>query len=435
MEHIERLQKRWSDRERFRAIRPVMSLEKEGLVLGADTLLARRTHDDALRLEGNETRIFALLAVAYGRPVDKSVLGAIRSASKHARLGNTPLAAMHIALAKLPRMSDPIDAARRLFIANGLIEAGVEPRDIWTALEFDSSEFDNVEKGYDPDELRNPKGEGALSGRWTSIVEAGAEAAEGIEAGAARAVRALSLLNPVLDAANIVVAATSQGAPATRRGDVPGHPDLQYSFNEDDLSLNIYRPPFSIPIVQGHFGQNSTFMDRRDRKIARLTETGLRFFAQALSESIRDADTLQICPKPAPDHPGARELDLDYEDFIKEQNNTPPTPRGYAYWLLNPIDKRPVVIDECRESTNTPIEIKRGYRKMTSSLWGRAATGIDWGYQATRQTEAWGGPEIEWDFSDKQAADWAQEVFSRMFWLNERVRVKWKPWTRNDAGK
>jgi len=52
---------------------------------------------------------------------------------------------------------------------------------------------------------------------------------------------------------------------------------------------------------------------------------------------------------------------------------------------------------------------------------------VDWGYQATRQYEVSEGRQMEWDFSDKPAADWAREVFSWVPWL-ENVDVEWKPW-------
>jgi hypothetical protein len=63
-----------------------------------------------------------LLAIAYGRAIDLSVLGNVQRASKSSRAGDVGMAAMHIALAKLPKLVDPVDAARRLYIGAGLIE-------------------------------------------------------------------------------------------------------------------------------------------------------------------------------------------------------------------------------------------------------------------------------------------------------------------------
>jgi hypothetical protein len=164
MQAIADLQKQWRERERFRRLHAHLSLEKEGVVLGANTILAKRNNDGAL--DSNEARTFTLLAVAYGNPVDRSVLGKIDRASEHARAGNEAMAAMHIALAGLPVLRDPEDAAKRLFIADGLMEKGIAPRDIWTALEFDPAPLDALTK-FNPDEPRVPAGSGRPSGRWT----------------------------------------------------------------------------------------------------------------------------------------------------------------------------------------------------------------------------------------------------------------------------
>jgi hypothetical protein len=171
---IERLQKQWRESAQFRGLHASMSLEKNALVLGAGTVLAKRDGNGGLAIEDDEERLLTLLAVAYGRPADSSVLESIRAASKYARAGNESMAAMRIALAQLPQLADPEDASRRLFIADGLIVEGVPPRDIWCALEFDPTPLDVLEK-YSPSELRNPKDEGRISGRWTSGSEAALE--------------------------------------------------------------------------------------------------------------------------------------------------------------------------------------------------------------------------------------------------------------------
>jgi len=62
-----------------------MTITDDGLVLGA-TLLAPLRRDargmPALVIDGNEGRILALLAIAYGRMVDPAVLGNIRRAAR-----------------------------------------------------------------------------------------------------------------------------------------------------------------------------------------------------------------------------------------------------------------------------------------------------------------------------------------------------------------
>ncbi|MGD0190235.1 MAG: hypothetical protein ABSD74_05805 [Rhizomicrobium sp.] len=140
MKDIEHLQTRWRDSVRFRGLHANLMLEKDGLVLGANTRLAKRNADGALDIERNEARVLTLLSVAYGRPVNASILNALSGASKHARGGDDALAAMHIALAGLPRLPDLNDASRRLFIADGLLEAGVEPRDVFATRQVKASQ-------------------------------------------------------------------------------------------------------------------------------------------------------------------------------------------------------------------------------------------------------------------------------------------------------
>jgi len=168
MKQIDDLQKRWQESVRFRGLHAAMSLEKDALVLGAGTVLARRNQDGALSLDGEDARLLTLLALACGQPVSASVLGTIRKASRHARVGDDAMAAMYLALAKLPKLHDPSDSARRLFIADALMAEGVSPRDIWTALNFDPAPLDELDKRYNPDQPRVPAGSGRASGEWTS---------------------------------------------------------------------------------------------------------------------------------------------------------------------------------------------------------------------------------------------------------------------------
>src|ERR1700677_1165161 len=96
---IAHIQKRWHDEVRFRGLQAGMSLEHEGVVLGARTILAKRLSDGSL--ESEDARILTLLSVAYGNPIDPSVIGAIRRASKHARAGDECMASMRISLVPL----------------------------------------------------------------------------------------------------------------------------------------------------------------------------------------------------------------------------------------------------------------------------------------------------------------------------------------------
>jgi hypothetical protein len=83
-----------------------------------------------------------------------------------AREGDAPLALTHLALAGAGRLTDPRDDARRLFIADGLMKAGVAPATILAAL-GDAPPPDALDRAYNPDQPRVPAGNGIVSGRWT----------------------------------------------------------------------------------------------------------------------------------------------------------------------------------------------------------------------------------------------------------------------------
>jgi hypothetical protein len=88
---------------------------------------------------------------------------------------------MHLALATLGRLPRPRDAARRLFLADKLLEAGSEPETILRALDLDPDEV--LTRAYNPDQPRVPAGSGRESGQWTSENSSGGETAEGAPVG------------------------------------------------------------------------------------------------------------------------------------------------------------------------------------------------------------------------------------------------------------
>ena len=112
-------------------------------------------------------RAIALVSVALGRPLDASAAIHVRRALAKARDGDAPLALTHLALAGAERPDDPREDARRLFIADGLMKAGVKPRAILEALGAPSTQSD-LDRAYDPDQPRVPAGNGRPSGQWTS---------------------------------------------------------------------------------------------------------------------------------------------------------------------------------------------------------------------------------------------------------------------------
>ena len=175
----EQLRKAWRAREA--AAGPydeTLCFKADGLVLGAGTVLAAAREDKDATVETSETsRLEALLSVAYGRPATRRALGHIRSATARWRAGDEARARLHIALSGLGRLNLPTYAARRLFIADGLMRIGVPPDAIVGALEVHPTLVETALK-YSPNQPRVPAGHGRPSGRWTTSGSGGAVASK-----------------------------------------------------------------------------------------------------------------------------------------------------------------------------------------------------------------------------------------------------------------
>jgi hypothetical protein len=163
----ERLGNAWQARVDTVPVIPVLHFTSEGLALGAGTVLVPADGPRRLQsLEGREARVLALLSAAYGRAVPPSVLGNIKRAAKAWGEGDDCLAYIHLAHAGLREPQDPHEAARRLFIVDGFMKAGMSPRAVLETLGFGTAYIDGTVK-FDPAEPRVPAGSGRTSGQWT----------------------------------------------------------------------------------------------------------------------------------------------------------------------------------------------------------------------------------------------------------------------------
>jgi hypothetical protein len=142
------------------------------LVLGAGTKLATAEsdppHEEGDASAANDARIAALLSAAYRRSIAPSTLTHIHRTLVKQSEGDATLAQVHLALTGLPRLATPKEYARRLFMADGLMKAGVAPRIILQALELDDASLDDLERRYNPNQPRVPAGSERESGQWTS---------------------------------------------------------------------------------------------------------------------------------------------------------------------------------------------------------------------------------------------------------------------------
>jgi hypothetical protein len=149
----------------------VMAITADGLVLGAGTVLARLDHSreptaGLVLDEPAKERLLALLAAAYGRPVERRVVGNIRRASEYWRRSEQCLASIELALTGLPPLTDTEEASGRLHVADRLIGNGVAPNEALKALGIEAAASDRRKAGFNPAELRVLAGNGLGSGEW-----------------------------------------------------------------------------------------------------------------------------------------------------------------------------------------------------------------------------------------------------------------------------
>jgi hypothetical protein len=462
MREIEHLQKQWRDSARFRGLHASMSLERDALVLGANTVLAKRDRDGALAINGKEEKLLTLLSVAHGRPIDASILKSLRRASDCAKAGDACLASMHVALA-LPALRDPVDASRRLFVADGLLAKGVRPRDIWIALEIDALPLDALEKEYNPNQPRVPAGSGRPSGRWTSggamsdakgpIPGAAVRTARQITTRAAEesALEAEAEL-PIADSP-AWLALLSRVAPPTaflaallystpaggkhHEGDVLGRPDLRYSWDEDGIYLYVTRKSDGQIVLRATPSPNGTFLVGQKKTVGRLVGNDLLLVPSAIpTPQSKSPEKPDLCPAKDYDKLGRQgaqgKKDKDYEDYVKRIINPDnPTPRGFGYQLPNPEKNGKLVFyDDCQHETGMMVEAKgTGYAAALAKPDGfmKKVYTADWLDQAERQVAAAGVRPIEWHFAEKEAADYARQLFSKREDL-QRIVVVYTYW-------
>lgn len=143
----------------------MVRLTSDGLICGADAVLARMVEQGRLDLDADRDRLLALLSIAADEPVDaQRVMPAIEAAAKFWQRGDKALANLRLVFASLPRPTD-IDLVQRLSLAAKALSDGMSPMALLRARWPES--FGDLTRRYDPDEPRVPAGHGVESGRWT----------------------------------------------------------------------------------------------------------------------------------------------------------------------------------------------------------------------------------------------------------------------------
>jgi hypothetical protein len=160
------LEREWGVRRGTASLDQVMRFGAEGLVLGAGTVLwPSNPPVQGEEFERLERRLRALLAAAHLRPVALSGLAHVQKALVWRESGEDALAAMHLALSGLDRLGRPAQDAKRLFLADQLLTAGLDTATLLRALDVRS--LPPTLAKYDPDQQRVPSGSGLTSGQWT----------------------------------------------------------------------------------------------------------------------------------------------------------------------------------------------------------------------------------------------------------------------------
>lgn len=424
---VERLRKEWRAREWESPIEEAPVFTRDGLVFGCGTVLAAAKSERCLdALDGIELRLLALLAVAYGRVIPLSVLHQIERAAKSWSAGDDCLALIHLALAGLHRVEDRRETARRLFIADGLMRAGISPRTILEALDLPAVEFDDIRK-FNLGEPRIPPGSGKPSGEWTrlgsALVELTEEGAEFLMRTAAEEIAehpfsVAARANPWILAASLVLVPKTTNLSV--EGDVPELRGLHFSWKRDETRLLLtYEGEHGIRRVTATLGADRQFRDDDTKQVVAtlLPDETLAIDPGAVSNDLADKDGPNLCPKPEKDKEGrvgpVGESDKDYEDQIKRLVNPDnPTPRGYGYNFFNPVTGRPVFIDDCQHKSGNPFEMKRGYLGLLSFPAGRQSLQTDWLDQSERQLNATQGRQLFWIMSKQDSADFARSIFN-----------------------
>jgi hypothetical protein len=428
------LRQEWHARERAVPISSVLRFAPEGLVLGAGTVLVAAEETRRLRvLQGQHGRVLALLSAAYGKPVEPRVLGNIERAMKCWRDGDDCLAYIHLAHAGLPQPQEPYEAARRLFMTDGVMKAGISPRAIFEALGCDAAYVDTVEKLYNPDEPRVPAGSGRTSGQWTRLLsilgDLTAEAAEslgrfgaGLVAGTAGdAVAAFGLL--FIPSPNDVRV----------EGDVSGMPGLHYAWDRDESLLHLtYDDADGTQHTFTAALDDDVFRDSRGQIVGRILPDGtVAIDTAAVSADLVEEDEPKLCPAPGPDKPGGSERGRDYEDYVKSIVNPPPlqTPRGIGFRLPNPQNSdEPVYFDDCEHATGTMVEAKGDYANVLAFFPGNVSVYNRFLIQSGAQVAAAAGRPIRWYFAEAGTAAFAEELFQTAGGGRERIEIVILPW-------
>jgi hypothetical protein len=457
----DRLQKQWRARQATAPIHPTLTFKAEGLVLGAETVLApiedlsRPILSSAL-----EDRLITLLSAAYHRPVGAAVIKHLRKAADRWRQGEHGLASIHLALTRLEPLREPHGASLRLFMVDRLLEEGVDPPSILTALRIDGEGPGRVRKAYNPAEPRILAGD-LGAGRWTTMGASSgavliADARTGLSSPPPTSLGTLGELSAaalrVLGTRAATLIAEAGGAAigglglafipepnnVVVQGDIKGVPGLRYHWATDTVFMTLlYRGPDGVERSTAINLDGGPIRDSKGRVVARAVKRGILVINTAtLIADMIDKEKPDLCPAPEKDKPGQGDkFDArDYEDYVKHYVNPDnPTPRALAYYFNNPVrNQDPVTYDDCQHGTGALFEAKGPRYGSAGFKYEKVWDGVGKGMvnQAERQIEASQGRPIFWLFANEEGARRTQEWFKKHLKYKNVIHIQVLSWSR-----
>jgi hypothetical protein len=485
-------QARWQARKSAVPIEAAMRFTPDGLVLGAGTVLAAAEGSPGgktIRLEGCEARLATLLSAAHLEPIAPGALNHIRKAAMHWSVGETDRAEVHLALSRLARPEHPGRAAQRLFLADGLLEAGVEPDAILKALNLDPSPMEALTKDYRT-QPRVPEGSGRTSGEWTSGAgpggsNGGRSHGRPVSAGSASRGTPQTARPGVRDARGVgrTPAAPAQGllqttpkiaAPVARRpwflnltatqvgelallvarfagptvalgtifipfnkslrqeGTIAGWPPIHFQRRADQRAIvfSYLGPNLRTVLKTAELDRDGLFRDADKNVIGRaLPDGGVVIDRSAiLPKEARDENEPTLCPKPVPDKGHGNLNGLRYENFMKALINPGnPTPSKFAIGMRNPETGKDVMLDDCQRRSGILFEYKGPTYKWLLSTGFRYSVLGGLAYQAERQLKASQGRPVVWIFEEKSAKEFVENAFDSVPELSGRIQFDYEP--------
>lgn len=173
----ETLEELWQSRP-YRSLRQATpAITQDGLALGINCVLCKRSEDGGLAVDGAEGRIMAMLSLAYGHLVPIALLDHVRNASKALTKGEETIANIHLSFAALPPIENSERVLKLLFQAEQLMDDGLDSGELLEGLGLLPEGTAAVDwrafvKSYHEDQPRDK------NGRWTDGTGAATQVAD-----------------------------------------------------------------------------------------------------------------------------------------------------------------------------------------------------------------------------------------------------------------